>query len=345
MKDRKTCSLIRDLLPLWMEQLTSEETDQIIKEHLNECESCRKEFQLLREENPQGSGQPVPEGEVAKEIDYLKKLRIRSVQKIWIGTGITILTAILLLLFKVFIYGAPSEHYTASVSVENGKVRIEGLFWDSASVYSHYKIVEKDGEKRLVVYAALASAWNRNAEFTTECKADVVKENGLVINDRKITKSGRVISAYTAEIFSKKHAYIGDMSKNGALAEAIGISKELGGYTNELQTKKEPYGWKLSFQTPLEVSSEKLFNERIRSYACILLATVDNVSEITWEYNLKTKDGVQVHQEKLTAVQAKEVLGEDVKYFGGTEEHMEELLMKLGLVMPGNGEKYAVLSF
>ena len=345
MKDKQICSLVRDLLPLYIEQLTSEETHQMLKEHLEECESCKAAFQLLQEENQANYGQPSEEGENTKEIDYLKKIRIKSRQRIWLGFGIALLVTFLLILVKLFVYGSPSENYTASVSVKNGEVSIKGEFWDSASVYSHYRIVEEKGEKRVVVYASLASIWNRHGTFIIQCKSNDFKKSGLMVNSRKVTKSGNVISAYTAEVFSKKHEYIGDMSKNSALADAIGIRREMGEYTNELQTKEDPYGWNFSFQRVLETSNEKLFNEKMRGYAYVLLASVDNVSEISWKYNVKTKEGKQEHLEKLTVIEAKEILGADVKSFGDREENLEELLGMIGLVMPGGEENNAILSF
>ena len=36
------CDIISDLLPLYLEHKTSEETGEFIREHLQECESCRK---------------------------------------------------------------------------------------------------------------------------------------------------------------------------------------------------------------------------------------------------------------------------------------------------------------
>jgi len=36
------CSVIRDLLPLYEEQLCSKETAELVKEHLKECVECQK---------------------------------------------------------------------------------------------------------------------------------------------------------------------------------------------------------------------------------------------------------------------------------------------------------------
>lgn len=41
MKDEK-CTLIRELLPLYIEEITNKETTDIIKEHIKTCTSCRE---------------------------------------------------------------------------------------------------------------------------------------------------------------------------------------------------------------------------------------------------------------------------------------------------------------
>lgn len=44
------CSIIKDLLPLYTDGVLSEETAQTVKEHLETCESCRKEYEMMRKE-------------------------------------------------------------------------------------------------------------------------------------------------------------------------------------------------------------------------------------------------------------------------------------------------------
>ena len=41
------CCIIRDALPLYVENMVSDETAALIKEHIGECEECRKEAEYL----------------------------------------------------------------------------------------------------------------------------------------------------------------------------------------------------------------------------------------------------------------------------------------------------------
>jgi len=42
------CSIIRDLLPLYEEQICSKETAELVQEHLKECDECRKLYDEMR---------------------------------------------------------------------------------------------------------------------------------------------------------------------------------------------------------------------------------------------------------------------------------------------------------
>lgn len=336
MKNKQSCAVIRDLLPLYVDQLTSDETNEVIEEHLKECEGCNSLYHSMKEEFPEE--QNTKENmEVAKEVDYLKKIRANSRKKVWLGIGGVILSLVVVVFIKIFVYGSPSEGYVADISVEDNQVKITGTFIDSASVYSHYKIVEKNGTKQLVVYATVSSPWNHNDKFEIECNLEEAKEQGLVAGKQKITKSGEVISLKATQIYAKKHPYVGDMSKNSALANSIGIGDELGAFKNELQTKDKPYGWTLYFETTLESSNEVIFNEKMRGYAYVLLATIDNLDEVTWSYVVKTTEGTEQKAVTLTGLEATGILNKEIKSFGESEEGVEELLTKIGIRQDGSG--------
>ena len=44
----KNCSLIKDLMPLYIEGLTSTDTNEYIKKHLNECSECNSFFEDIK---------------------------------------------------------------------------------------------------------------------------------------------------------------------------------------------------------------------------------------------------------------------------------------------------------
>ena len=63
---------VTDVLPLYLDDVVSEDTKNMVEEHLKSCESCRREAVLLNEDMilPLGSG--AQDAEI-KTLKYLKK--------------------------------------------------------------------------------------------------------------------------------------------------------------------------------------------------------------------------------------------------------------------------------
>ena len=68
---KKECSIVRDLLPLYAEDMVSEQTAQYVKEHLKLCKECEAEFAELKEE--ENFSKPAAEHETAKPFKKLMK--------------------------------------------------------------------------------------------------------------------------------------------------------------------------------------------------------------------------------------------------------------------------------
>lgn len=49
--NNKYCNLTKDLLPLYIEDLLSIESENFVKNHLENCKECREELRVLKEEN------------------------------------------------------------------------------------------------------------------------------------------------------------------------------------------------------------------------------------------------------------------------------------------------------
>ena len=47
MKNDLACEVVRDLLPSYIDGLTSEETSALIEAHLGECEACREAHRAI----------------------------------------------------------------------------------------------------------------------------------------------------------------------------------------------------------------------------------------------------------------------------------------------------------
>ena len=69
------CEVIRDLLPLYVDGVASEESIALIEEHLRECDDCREYLKLLQEDIPDVSGI-----EFAEEAASLKKIKSKMLR-------------------------------------------------------------------------------------------------------------------------------------------------------------------------------------------------------------------------------------------------------------------------
>lgn len=43
-----SCNVIQDIMPLYVDEIVSEDTKKLVEEHLKECEDCRKEMEKCR---------------------------------------------------------------------------------------------------------------------------------------------------------------------------------------------------------------------------------------------------------------------------------------------------------
>lgn len=48
MNNKKDCKIIQDLLPNYIDNLTTQETNNFIEEHLKECEECKKKYENMK---------------------------------------------------------------------------------------------------------------------------------------------------------------------------------------------------------------------------------------------------------------------------------------------------------
>lgn len=102
------CKIVQDLLPLYVEDLVSEETKAFVDSHCEGCENCEK----LRSR----SMEPVPQVAVDPKA-YQKMMRRDSIKMITRGVGLVLL---LCLAFVLLVGGG-----TAYVAWENGQFPLE----------------------------------------------------------------------------------------------------------------------------------------------------------------------------------------------------------------------------
>ena len=138
-----------------------------------------------------------------------------------------------------------------------------------------------------------------------------------------------MVSSLANELYRARNPYIGDASADGRLSGTLGISRELGSFKNELQTSGEPYGWTLNFEE--STSNSAVFEERMKAYACVLIALTDNLGQVSWNYTVELEQGPVLRHGTITEEECGEMVGAPVKTFADSPEGIEQLIERLGI--------------
>ncbi len=335
------CTLVQDLLPLYIEQLTCAESDQLLREHLADCEVCQTQEALLR--STVTAALTEQQQEEKAEINYLKKLRQSGRKKLLFG----LLTAAILLAvlcdtgLKLYVFGFNVDYELDSFFVQPMHdsttaytVHVQGHVTDK--LYCRYKLASDDeGNDNLKIYARLPLPWEskedvvKGSTFDFHINSSEVKGN-LTTLDYYMGPHLTVLTAYDRQLFEAKNPYVGDMPANARLAGLLLDGEFLSGLENELQTDEEPYIWTLNFTQPLENSERFDYFERImQKNACMLLALVDNLDEVRWTYIEKTKDGNVKHEKSMNTEQATFLNGTYIKDCADSPYEIHQLLLRI----------------
>ena len=113
MKNDLTCGVVRDLLPSYVEGLTSPESNAAVERHLSGCPECAQ----LRTALAGAPEQAAPED--AKEVDYLKKVKRRGWRRVAAAVAVTVLLFTAGVAAKLFVIGTPIQTQGMSCFIPN----------------------------------------------------------------------------------------------------------------------------------------------------------------------------------------------------------------------------------
>ncbi|MBE6835255.1 MAG: hypothetical protein E7515_03275 [Ruminococcaceae bacterium] len=113
---KNDCSIVKDLLPLYSEDMLSEETAQFVSEHLKGCENCEKEYESLK------GGYTFEKTENTAPIKEIKKRIVRK----RIASAVLSVFLVLTILFTGYSLLSARDYfeYDSSLMTVNDKVRI-----------------------------------------------------------------------------------------------------------------------------------------------------------------------------------------------------------------------------
>ena len=160
------CEVIRDLFPSYIDGLTSEESNELIEEHLEECRECREYLASMKEEIVE-ENQPVKN---KKAVQPFRKLRQKTRRKILLAAGGAVLICGL-------IFGGGLLYYSRTWTANSEDVKMTIETWDGiASIRfspekKNSRLYAETGEDNTITIvegklAPFTKAYNANAYWS-----------------------------------------------------------------------------------------------------------------------------------------------------------------------------------
>lgn len=121
MNEKNIHEIVLDLLPSYIDQLTHESTTQFVKDHLNECPSCREVYRNMVSEN---------EIAVANigQVNFLKTMKRKTKRNVILAIVVTALLIAGVCGLKIYVFGqfVEPQYLNAYVSNTNGNIVVGG---------------------------------------------------------------------------------------------------------------------------------------------------------------------------------------------------------------------------
>ena len=253
--DKKECKIIQDLLPSFIEKLTSNETNTFVENHLKGCNECKKVYDVMQKEISSG------EAKENKKIDYLKKYRRK-----------TVILKVVILVIVAFVVGF--------VGIKTYKWKMLCKFYDNIMNYeagNNYKITYRDGSTREtrenifkdgIKFAKLNNMCYVWEDGTSKYMINPIDKTYLTLEKEQppTLTFGTKVTMGTIQIFNADSSNL----------ELLGLV-----LTSNIDIHKEEYG-------DIKCYVIKYNNEKIWIDQNTLLVVRDDFNGKTTEYNLQT---------------------------------------------------------
>ena len=307
MKNDLTCGVVRDLLPSYVEGMTSDETNAAVEAHLAACPDC-----AARRDAMTSPAEPAEAAEQSREVDYLKTVKRKSGRRVVAAVLCTVLLIAAGFAAKIFIIGTPAQEgelFVAEAVEENGILRLSISTPSSATAYWGWKVDTADGVANISARSVLVSPLFPNGGGTVEVPLDGIGEVWLC--GRVVWQDGILIQERVARLYEARTPYVGDIPALNHISELARIRSNFGDYTNSLHTSSWPYRWTLEFTRDgwqgAIGKDPNTFDTCMARYAIQLLALVENLDEVGWTY---TDHQGEAHSSFITVEEADALLPE-----------------------------------
>lgn len=314
------CEMIQDLLPSYIDELTSDVTNREMEAHMMECEQCKNVLEQMKAPDMEDTEKEV------KEIDFLKKTKKKHQKNIILCVAIVWAIAVMFFCARNYFGGQymNTDYLSYNLDVSGTELSV-AVNTTSKQGIQKIDISESEGVVEISVRCVPKSFFYKTTANSRYVASEEIRQ--VWIGDRIVWANGEMISPLTSSLYAVYNPYIGNMPSNGKIVNVLNMTAYTGGFTNELQTSTEPYSWKIIFKNDFSSSRQEAFEERLKRYAYIYLAQIGNLEEVIFEYKVDGETKIL----SVTSSEASEFAGVEIKTVGTDIHLLEELVRKTEL--------------
>lgn len=184
MEKKTECEVVQDLLLGYVDNVLNAESKKLVEKHLLQCSSCQKRLEEIRKD------MKVNEEVQKKEIDYLKKIRIKArVKSIFFAILIILTILVGYYLYKFSILNGISEKVSKKFKSENFYIEtISNAGYEEDGLFIT-KVWYKDGKCKRVSYIETEENGITQTFNTRYSKIGEKEEYEIVENEKKAVKT------------------------------------------------------------------------------------------------------------------------------------------------------------
>ncbi len=275
MKNDLTCGVARDLLPAYVEGLTSPESNAAVERHLSGCPDCAQFRAAL-------AGAPeLAAPENVKEVDYLKKVKRRGWRRVAAAVAVTALLFAAGVAAKLFVIGTPIQPQGMSWAISTEvpgqlDIRVSSI-WSGTACRQWETEQEPEGIVRVTCRQVLPSPLSNSGDYRTVLSTEGV--NAVYLGDQLIWQGGVEISPQIDRVYQAQTPYVGDAPAVGLVLNALRFDT-CGSYTMALHTSSAPYRLTLNFSVPQTPGKMGDSEKGLYQDMAAALAIIGNLDEI-----------------------------------------------------------------
>lgn len=285
MKNDLSCGVVRDLLPSYVENLLGEDSREAVERHLKTCPACTAQMKVM--------ASPAAEAEeAAKEVDYLRRVKKRTVKRIVLAVLCTAAVLLAAAGLKLFVIGTPLQPDGVMVTAYDrpgtNSLLVSVSSMGSGNAFHGWKVKTVDGVASIYARDVLVSSLHPFGLGEVSVPLEGVREVRLGGPEGTLLwQEGLVISRKTLDLLEAKTPYCGDAPALGNIAERLQIEVGFGPYTMSLETSQRPYTWTLEFRNSLDTQDWL----DLRYYLYQMLALVENLDKAAYTYQPEGASG------------------------------------------------------